>query len=153
MTADASIDPARFLSEQLDRAAPDLLRSLLKTFVDALMAAEADAVCGAPYGETVTGSGELPQRVPAAGVGHPGGHARVGDSEASDRVVLPGLAAGAAPPSRACPDHGGDDLLPARGVDPADGASGGDPRPHQVVQVADVGDVRGARRSGRVNGG
>jgi len=51
MTADASIDPARFLSEQLDRAAPDLLRSLLKTFVDALMAAEADAVCGAPYGE------------------------------------------------------------------------------------------------------
>jgi len=51
MTADASIDPVRFLSEQLDRAAPDLLRSLLKTFVDALMAAEADAVCGAPYGE------------------------------------------------------------------------------------------------------
>ena len=72
-TADVSIDPARFLSEQLDRASPDLLRWLLKTFVDALMAAEADAVCGAPYGETVTGSGELPQRVPAAGVGH-GGH-------------------------------------------------------------------------------
>jgi transposase-like protein len=31
-------------------ASPDLLRSLLTTFVDALMSAEADAVCGAPYG-------------------------------------------------------------------------------------------------------
>ena len=30
MTADASIDPARFLPEQLDRASPDLLRWLLE---------------------------------------------------------------------------------------------------------------------------
>jgi len=50
MTANHSIDPAQFLSEHLERAEPDLLRSMLKTFVDALMAAEADALCGAPYG-------------------------------------------------------------------------------------------------------
>ena len=31
-------------------AEPDLLRALLKTFVEALMGAEADAICGAPYG-------------------------------------------------------------------------------------------------------
>ena len=50
MTANPSIDPARFLAEHLERADPDLLRSMLATFVDALMSAEADAVCGAPYG-------------------------------------------------------------------------------------------------------
>ncbi len=49
MTADSSIDPATVLAEQLERAEPDLLRALLKTFVEALMAADADAVCGAPY--------------------------------------------------------------------------------------------------------
>ncbi len=50
MTAMPSIDPARLLTEQLERAEPDLLRALLTTFVQALMGAEADAVCGAGYG-------------------------------------------------------------------------------------------------------
>src|SRR4051794_37397783 len=51
MTAGTSIDPARFLSEQLDQASPDLMRELLTTFVNALLGAQADAVCGAGYGE------------------------------------------------------------------------------------------------------
>src|ERR1700733_2542702 len=50
MTAPSSIDPARFLDEQLSSASPDLLRSMLATFINTLMSAEADAVCGAPYG-------------------------------------------------------------------------------------------------------
>jgi transposase-like protein len=50
MTANTSIDPVRFLHEQLTSASPDLLRGMLTTFIDALMGAEADAVCGAPYG-------------------------------------------------------------------------------------------------------
>jgi putative transposase len=50
MTANPSIDPARFLAEHLESAEPDLLREMLRTFVQALMGAEADAVCGAPYG-------------------------------------------------------------------------------------------------------
>jgi putative transposase len=50
VTAPSSIDPARFLHDQLSSASPDLLRSMLTTFVNALMSAEADAVCGAPYG-------------------------------------------------------------------------------------------------------
>jgi putative transposase len=45
-----SIDPARLLHEHLTAASPDLLRSLLTTFIDTLMSAEADAVCGAGYG-------------------------------------------------------------------------------------------------------
>ena len=51
MTAVPSIDPARFLDEQLSQASPDLLRELLTTFVNALLSAQADAVCGAGYGE------------------------------------------------------------------------------------------------------
>jgi putative transposase len=50
MTVMASIDPARLLEEQLAQASPDLLRELLTTFVNTLMSAEADAVCGAAYG-------------------------------------------------------------------------------------------------------
>lgn len=50
MTAGPSIEPARFLHEQLTHASPDLLRELLATFIDALMGAEADAICGAEYG-------------------------------------------------------------------------------------------------------
>lgn len=51
MAAKPRIDPTRFLEEQLAAASPDLLRAMLKTFVEALMSAEADAVCGAGYGE------------------------------------------------------------------------------------------------------
>jgi transposase-like protein len=51
MTAVPSIDPARFLTEQLSQASPDLMRDLLTTFVNALLSAQADAVCGAGYGE------------------------------------------------------------------------------------------------------
>ncbi len=51
MTAGPSIDPARFLNEQLSQASPDLMRELLTTFVNALLSAQADEVCGAGYGE------------------------------------------------------------------------------------------------------
>ena len=50
MTAPSSIDPVSFLHDQLASASPDLLRSMLTTFVNTLMSAEADAICGAPYG-------------------------------------------------------------------------------------------------------
>jgi putative transposase len=50
MTTPSSIDPARFLADQLAGASPDLLRQMLSTFVNTLMSAEADALCGAPYG-------------------------------------------------------------------------------------------------------
>ena len=51
MTVPPSIDPSRLLEEQLAQASPDLLRELLTTFVNTLMSAEADAVCGAAYGQ------------------------------------------------------------------------------------------------------
>jgi transposase-like protein len=51
MTAPKSVSAASFLREQVDSASPDLLREMVKAFADALMSAEADAVCGAPYGQ------------------------------------------------------------------------------------------------------
>ena len=50
MTALSNIDLCGWLSEQLVQASPDLLRAMLTTFVQALMGAEADSVCGAGYG-------------------------------------------------------------------------------------------------------
>jgi putative transposase len=51
MTAVPSIDLSGWLSEQLAQASPDLLRQMITTFAHALMGAEADAVCGAGFGE------------------------------------------------------------------------------------------------------
>ncbi|MFZ0529872.1 MAG: IS256 family transposase [Propionicimonas sp.] len=50
MTVSPIIDPARLIEEQLAQASPDLLRELLTSFINTLMSAEADAVCGAAYG-------------------------------------------------------------------------------------------------------
>ena len=50
MAARPSIDLSGWLEEQLAAASPDLLRRMVTTFAEALMSAEADAVCGAPYG-------------------------------------------------------------------------------------------------------
>jgi putative transposase len=50
MTAGPSIDPASFLHDELAQASPDLMRELLSTFINALLSAQADAVCGAEYG-------------------------------------------------------------------------------------------------------
>jgi transposase-like protein len=52
MTANPSIDPARMLAEQLDQASPDLLRHMLQTFINTLLSAEADTVCGAEYAQS-----------------------------------------------------------------------------------------------------
>ena len=51
MTAPSSIDPTQFLHEHLAQASPDLLRSMLTTFINTLMSAEVDAVCGAGYAQ------------------------------------------------------------------------------------------------------
>jgi putative transposase len=51
MAGITSVDLARQVGENLEQASPDLLRAMLQTFAEALMGAEADAVCGAPYGQ------------------------------------------------------------------------------------------------------
>jgi putative transposase len=51
MTAAHDIDWPQLLAERLTTTHPDVLRELLATFIHALMGAEADAVCGAGYGQ------------------------------------------------------------------------------------------------------
>src|SRR3954454_20546227 len=85
MTAPSSIDPAHFLSEQLAQASPDLLRQMLTTFINTLMSAEADAVCGAEYGtrsvERTNIRNGYRSREFDTRAGHPGG----GDPQAAHR--------------------------------------------------------------------
>jgi putative transposase len=51
MAGITSVDLARVAGEQLETASPDLLRAMVKAFAEALMGAEADAACGAAYGQ------------------------------------------------------------------------------------------------------
>jgi transposase-like protein len=44
------IDPAALLGQALSDASPDLMRHLLATVINALLSADAEAVCGAEYG-------------------------------------------------------------------------------------------------------
>ncbi len=80
-----SIDVAELIGKQLETASPDLLRGLLKAMVGALMSAEADAICGAPYrsrsGERVNARNGYRQR---------GWDTRVGTIE----VAIPKLRSG-----------------------------------------------------------
>ncbi len=54
MTAPHILNPAALLEKGLSDASPDLMRHLLSTVINALLSAEADAVCGAEYGEPST---------------------------------------------------------------------------------------------------
>src|SRR5215212_10657040 len=45
------MDVSSWLRKQLEETSPDLLRVMVKEFAEALMSADADAVCGAGYGE------------------------------------------------------------------------------------------------------
>src|SRR5215211_3608471 len=45
------MDVSSWLRKQLEETSPDLLRAMVKDFAEALMSADADAVCGAGYGE------------------------------------------------------------------------------------------------------
>jgi putative transposase len=46
-----TMDMSSWLRKQLEEASPDLLRAMVKDFAEALMSVDADAVCGADYGE------------------------------------------------------------------------------------------------------
>ena len=51
MAVPVSVDAAGLIREHLECASPDMLRAMVKTFAEALMSAEADAMCGAAYGQ------------------------------------------------------------------------------------------------------
>ena len=51
MTTAHDIDWPAVLADRLTTTSPDVLRELLATFIHTLMGAEADALCGAGYGQ------------------------------------------------------------------------------------------------------
>jgi putative transposase len=51
MAGITSVDLARVSGDHPAAASPDLLRAMVEAFAEALMGAEADALCGAPYGQ------------------------------------------------------------------------------------------------------
>jgi hypothetical protein len=134
MTANPhSMDLSSFVADNLERAEPDLLRSMLSTFIQALMGAEADAICGAPYGvcspeRTNSRNGYRTRDFDTRAV-----HRRGRDPEIPRGQLLPGVAAGTPQASPAGPGQRGRYQLPAGGVDPADGEAGRDAGHHPAV--------------------
>ncbi len=59
-----TMDVSVWLRKQLEEAHPDLLRAMVKEFAEALMSADADAVCGAGYGDWDTRVGSIELAVP-----------------------------------------------------------------------------------------
>jgi hypothetical protein len=106
VTAPDSLPLHALTVENLASASPDLLRQMVKTVVDALMSADANAACNAAYGQ-----------VSEDGVNQRNGYrprewTRVQTrsswrSRRSDPAATSGLAAGTLPPRRISPHLGG----------------------------------------------
>ena len=133
--------------ETLASASPDVLRAMIREFAQRMMDADVGVALQRGLRGGHAGPGELPQRLPAPGVGHPGRDDRAGDPQAPPGVVLPGLP-GAPPPRRAGAGLGRGDQLPAGRLDPAGGEAGRLSRGHRAVQVAGQRDGGGAGRAG-----
>jgi len=148
MAAGPSIDVTGWPQEQLAQASPDLLRSMVQTFAEALMSADADAVYGAGYGERSqdrrntrnvsrqrewdTRAGEIDLSIPKLRQG----------SYFPDWLLAPPAA------GRDGPGHGGGHVVSAGG-DAADGEAGRDAGHHVPVEVS---GQRDGPRPGRCRG-
>ena len=53
-TASYSIDPITYLDELLAQASPDLMRQMLQGFINQILSAQADGICGAECGVVST---------------------------------------------------------------------------------------------------
>ncbi len=122
-----SIDPATYLDDLLAQASPDLMRQMLQGFINQILSAQADTVCGAEYG--VSSEQRVNHR---NGYRHRDLDTRVGTIDVAvpklrHARVLPGLAARAPLTSRTrtidCDCH----VLPQGGLHPQNERSGGNP--------------------------
>ena len=91
------MDALEWLRKHLEQDSPDLLREMVRSFAEQLMSAEADAICGAGYGERSA------DRVNSRnGYRHRDFDTRAGTidlavPETAPRQLLPGLVAGTSP--------------------------------------------------------
>lgn len=68
------MDPREWLAQHLAATDPDLVRSMLQSFVEQLMSAEASAVWQRRLRGTDHGTSERAEWVSGAALGHAGGH-------------------------------------------------------------------------------
>ncbi|CAG6398465.1 hypothetical protein SCOCK_70149 [Actinacidiphila cocklensis] len=110
MTASNSLPLHALTEDNLASAGPGLLRAMVKTFADAAMSAEADAMCNADCGqvsdERVTSATDFRPREWGTRADR-----RTRDPQAAAAKLVPGLAAGT-PPGRAGPHLRGRHRLP-----------------------------------------
>ena len=93
-----TMDLQSWLRKQLEQASPDLLRAMVQDFAEALMGAEADALCGAPYGKRSS------ERVNIRN----GYRERAWDTRAGTiELAIPKLRAGSSSPTGCCSRGGG----------------------------------------------
>lgn len=64
MAASESANPVDLLCEQIAGASPDMLQAMIKTFAQAVMSAEADAILRRRVWAAQRRAGQLPQRLP-----------------------------------------------------------------------------------------
>lgn len=101
MAAVAGIDPSGWLEYQLATASPDLLRTMVKTFAEAVMSVQDDQRCGAEYGTRSPDRVDSRNGYRTPGVGYLRQQHRAGDPETPVRLLLPGVAPAASAPGRA----------------------------------------------------
>ncbi len=75
------MDPLSWLRKQLETADVDLLREMVRSFAQTLMSAEADALCGADYGER-SDERQPPQRLSRPWLRYPMRHSRASGPQA-----------------------------------------------------------------------
>ena len=93
-----TMDVTQWLRKQVEQASPDLLRAMVQDCAEALMGAEADALCGAPCGE------RSPERVNIRnGYRERSWDTRVGTIE----LAIPSSGRGATSPTGSCRHAGG----------------------------------------------
>jgi putative transposase len=130
---------------QLAQASPDLMRDMLTSFVNALLSAQADAVCGAEYGTR-----DIERVNRRNGYRHRDLDTRVGTLD----VAIPKLREGSLFPewllerrrrAEAALTSVVATCVLARGEYPPDGQAGPHPGDHGPVEVAGLGDGQGPR--------
>jgi hypothetical protein len=124
MAAGPSIDVTGWLEEQLAQASPDLLRSMVQTFAEALMARRPTRSPAPPMASAATNARTSAMATGAA-TGTPGPAASAWRSRNCARGRTSGLATRTPPPRRGRLGDGRGHQIPARYLHSADGEAGG----------------------------
>ena len=114
MAVPNNMDALEWLRKHLEEDSGDLLREMVKSFAEQLMAAEVNAMCGASYSERTHPSGWPSAMAIGGETSIPGRERSRSPSEAPPGQLLPGLAARA--PASGLDTPGGSPLSSGRTV-------------------------------------